>query len=400
MVMVHGLRILTELSFYYAFASFISVVSGGRYAVAGLVIQTLCFALSAARGKRWLRLVLLTPMAGFFLLPDVPAVDAAVFLGAAAYLVHQAFTGSYPLEWNRHVELFSAFWKAYGFFAFLVVLGGGYDHLVAASLPVALVMLFSSVLAMRTLRHTPETYLQRRYQLINLLSVGAVTCAAAVIGSSWFLSACGAVAGAAYRTLICPLLMFLLVVLVMVLRAIAALFSWVKLDLPEGQQVEVKEIDNLAKELGLGDVAGATAAGKWVLFLLGAVLIAVVLWLFFRWIDNLGLPERHAVSAAEVRLGTSTVSKGSGKTRGSTAVQKVRAQYRRFLKLYQTDGGEVRPGDTSRDIGDGARQMEFDAESCDRLRELYIRARYAGEADREDAVRAKELYAAIRKAHH
>ena len=50
MVIVHGMRILTDLSFYYAFASFVAACYGGKYAIVGLLLQTGCFMLSAALG--------------------------------------------------------------------------------------------------------------------------------------------------------------------------------------------------------------------------------------------------------------------------------------------------------------------------------------------------------------
>ena len=81
MVMVHGMRILTDLSFYYAFASFAAVCYGGQYAVTGLLLQTVCFMLSAAlRKKRVLRLAALLPMAAFWLLPNVGMADTLLFL--------------------------------------------------------------------------------------------------------------------------------------------------------------------------------------------------------------------------------------------------------------------------------------------------------------------------------
>ena len=40
MVIVHGLRILTDLAFYYAFASYLSVCFGGRYAMIGMLVYT------------------------------------------------------------------------------------------------------------------------------------------------------------------------------------------------------------------------------------------------------------------------------------------------------------------------------------------------------------------------
>ena len=80
MVMMHGLRILTELSFYYAFASYIAVGSGSRYALLGLLVQTLCGTLSAMLNKKVTRLAALLPMAVLWLLPDLVLVLAAYLL--------------------------------------------------------------------------------------------------------------------------------------------------------------------------------------------------------------------------------------------------------------------------------------------------------------------------------
>ena len=84
MVIVHGLRILTDLAFYYAFASYISVCFGGRYAMVGLLVQAACFALSATlREKPCLRLAALLPSVLLWLLPGIGLADGLLFLPPA-----------------------------------------------------------------------------------------------------------------------------------------------------------------------------------------------------------------------------------------------------------------------------------------------------------------------------
>ena len=78
MVIVHGLRILADLAFYYAFASYLSVCFGGRYALAGMLVQAACFALSAAlREKPRLRVAVLLPMMLLWLLPGIGTADSS-----------------------------------------------------------------------------------------------------------------------------------------------------------------------------------------------------------------------------------------------------------------------------------------------------------------------------------
>lgn len=399
MVIVHGLRILTDLSFYYAFAAFVSVCYGGRYALIGLLLQTACFTLSAMlRKKKWLRLAALLPMVLLWLLPDVGLADRVLFLPPAAYLLWQAYTDTYPLVWSRHVELFSVFWKCYVCFAFFMLLTGMLPRMSAASIPIALIMLVGSVLLMRTLRHEPETYCQRRYQVMNLTSVAAVAAVAAVMSTETFLQICSAAFHAVYNSVVVPVLLVALVGVVYVLRAAAWLVSLLNIELPQsGENVEL-QLDGIAKDLGLDEMTTSEPVGRELLILLGIVIAGVLLYLFFRWMVRLGwLGKPPADTREERREAERQAVKAEKRPRPGSAVQRVRAQYRKFLKLYVSAGGELNAADTSLDVDKGARRCYFDPKASAELREIYIRARYAEQADGQDAVRAKELCAGMKK---
>lgn len=399
MVIVHGLRILTDLAFYYAFASYISVCFGGRYAMVGLLVQAACFALSAAlREKLCLRLAALLPSVLLWLLPGIGLADGLLFLPPAVYLVWQAWKGKYPLEWNRQVELFSVFLKVYTCVAAFLLASGMLKLLSAASLPIALIMLVCSVLLMRTLRHEPETYCQRRYQLVNLVSVAAVTVVAALISTEAFLKSCLSLLGSLYNTLVLPVLMMLLTAFVYVLRSVAWLLALLELKMPENGEMIELNLDNMLEDLDVKEITRYHIDLKGLMIALLAVACVAALYFFFRWMSRLGWGEGASDTLGEKRgVVDSVPGKPEKQPRFGSPVQRVRAQYRKFLKLYLAMGGEMEKSDTSLDVHRGARKCRLDEAAARELREIYIRARYAGDADGRDAARARELYGTIRK---
>ena len=400
MVIMHGLRSLTELSFYYAFASFLAVCYGSRYALPGLMLQAACFTLSAMLEKRkLLRIAALLPVLLFWLLPDVPLADTLLYLPSAAYVVWQAYHGSYPLEWGRHVELFSVFWKAYALFAVFLLLIGMLPELSQASMPIALIMLVSSVLLMRSLRHEPETYCQKWYQLFNAATVAVVIAAAAFMSTRAFLEACAAALTGAYNTFVLPVLMVALVGFTYVLKAVAWLISLLNIRLPENPEEppKIQPPGSGLEELGLGDLADEPV-GEEFLILLCALAAAVLLYLFFRWMMRLDWGEKRPPETREERIETDeNAGKKDRKVRPGSAVQRVRAQYRKFLKLYVSTGGELDDTHTSLDVEQGAERLRFAPEMVEEMRTIYIRARYGGRAEAQDVSRTKELYAAMKK---
>ncbi len=399
MVMMHGLRGLTELSFYYAFASFVAACGGSRYALVGLMLQAMCFTLSAVLEKnRSLRIAALVPMALFWLLPDIALADTLLFIPPAVYVIHLAYNGAYALDWGRHVELFSVFWKAYAFFAAILLLVGMLPVMAQASMPIALIMLVGSVLLMRSLRHEPETYCQKWYQLLNAATVAVVIVIAALMSTRAFLEICAAAFAAVYRTFVLPVLMLALSGFIYILRVVAWLVSLLNIRLPENQKEAPElQLDGIAKDLGLDDLTGEPVGEKF-LILLCVLLAAVVLYLFFRWMMRLGWGEKRPPETREERFdipgGTEEKVR---KVRPGSAVQRVRAQYRKFLRLYISAGGELDNTHTSLDVEQGAKRCRFVPENVEELRSIYIRARYAERAEAEDVSRAKELYAAMKR---
>ena len=338
-------------------------------------------------------------MAVFFFLPGAAIADIVLYLPPACYLLWQAWAGEYPLVWSRHVELFSVFWKFYTGYAVLLLLAGMGPKMTAASIPIGLIMLVTSVLLMRTLRHDPETYRQKRYQIVNVLSVLAAVLLAALISTETFINLCLTAFGSVYNTLVLPVLVAGLWCFVQGLRAMAWLAVLLKIRKPEAIENPQLNLDSVAKDLGIEDLeAAGNPMINVIMTVVLALFAAVVLYFFFRWMLSRG--RRNAgqtVVREERRSVAEEVLRKPPREWLSTPVQRVRAQYRRFLKLYERAGGAVKAGDTSLDVETDAKRYCFDPAISAELREVYIRARYAGQADRQDAARAKELCSAMKK---
>ena len=396
MVMIHGMRMLTDLSFYYA--SFAAVCYGGKYAIVGLLLQTGCFMLSSAlRKKRVLRLASLLPMVVFWLLPDVGLADTLLFLPPAAYLVWQAYIDMYPLGWSRQVELFKVFCKCYAGFVVSLLIFGMIAELSAASIPIAIIMLVDSVLLMRTLRHEPQTYCQRRFQLMNGVSVAAMAAVAALISTEFFLQTCLSLFKLFYNTFVLPVLLLGVIVLMYLLRAVVWLASVLNIGLPEQHEKVEIQLTGAAEYLGLTEIAGKPV-GKEILILLSVAVTASLLYLFFRWMSRIGRIEKPTAVVGEIRItAAEDTSVPAVKLSHRSPVQRVRAQYRKFLKLYLSSGGELGEASTSQDVNEGAKRLRFLPEAAGELRDIYIRARYAGTAEQKDVSRAKELYVELKK---
>ncbi len=399
MVIMHGLRILADLSFYYAFASFVSVCCGGRYAMLALLLQTACFtASSVVEKKKALRLAALLPMVLFFFLPGINLADMIAFLPPAVYLCRLVYKGDYTLDWGRHVELFNTFWKFYMVIACILLMVGVLAQLTAASLPIALIMLVSSVLLMRSLRHEPETYCQKWYQLANAAAVALVIVVAWAVSSEAFLNACLTMLSVTYNKLALPLLMALLMVFVCVLQAFSWLVSLLNIPLPKDMEFpELVQLDSLVRDLGLDMTEGDPVGGGFMVLLI-ALILAALLYLFFRWMSRIGWGNITPPDAREER--TEMKDEGGKKVRPprpGNAVQRVRAQYRKFLKLYLAEGGELDDAHTSQDVAYEARRRKFSADTTEELRDIYIRARYGEQAENTDVARAKELFHAMKK---
>ena len=399
MVIMNILRMLVDVSFYGAFAGLIAKACGGSGAFAGILIQCICFGLSHLGGdRRLLRLAYLLPMALCWVIHRGSIADCILLIPTAAYIIWLVWLGDYALHDERQKLLFGVFWKALAVVLVFGSLLGGGKALAAVTVPYALMMLVCSVLLMRSLRHDPKVYCSPRYQLTNLSAVAVVAAVAGLLSTKAFLNGCAAVLKALYGALIQPVLEFLLNILLYIIAGIAALFSWLSLGKKELEQQEPPQMDLSGTENIFGEDVTLKEPGE-LLRVLGIILLAAagvtVLVLFFRWL-NRHRGEQSEQSTQEARENIE-VSRRIPKQKETSPVRKIRAQYRGFLKWCGGLGIQAERSSTSQDIHRQVNMVSQHGETSAKIRELYIKARYAEEADRDDVRSMKQLCEQLKK---
>ncbi len=398
MVMLYFLRMIADLGAYYAFGGAIAAIfGGGEKLMIVLTLQSAAYALSCLPKKRGFRLLLLLPTVGAFFLGGIGLPDRILLLPAAAYLIYLAWIGDSVLSWGRHVSLFKGFLSAYVPYVLLAVMLGARDELLYCSLPYSLTMLIASVLLMRALRHDEGVYREARFQMINGIGVAFLALGAFLMSTEAFRQGCELVIGSVYQYLIAPILMLLLCIM----GGIVAALDWLISHIRKPQHKDEPEVLDLVYEsveevLGLEEMQQTTDSNPIVWTVIAVLVILTVLFLFFRWLARRHPPEEKA-PGSETRLQLEgDILRPKEPPRGSP-VQKVRALYRKFLKLCERQGLQLEPSTTSRDVEYDAQQFFPNQRASGEMREIYIAARYAERAEKADVVKMKNLLAGLKK---
>ncbi len=400
MVMMNLLRMLVDLSFYGAYAGLFARAFGGNGAISGVLIQCVCFGLSRLGGsRRGVRFACLLPMVLCWLLFRHSLVDCIFLIPTAVYIVWLVWRGDYVLDCDRQRLLFSVFWKVLLVVIPFGILLGGFEGLTAVTVPYSVLALVCSVILMRALRHDPKVYCGVRYQAVNLLSVGVAVGAAALLSTRTVLDACAAVLRSVYEWLVRPVLELLLSILLYIIQGVVWLFSALSLRKKEVDPEDIPQIDLSGTEEIFGDDIQIKEPSE-LLRMFGILLLVavavVLLVLFFRWLNRHKGYDGNTAAAQEKREFTDVVQKTARK-KETSPVRKIRAQYRAFLKWCVSLNISVERSSTSLDIHRKVSAASEKREPSQQIRELYIRARYAEEADRDDVRKMKQLCEQLKK---
>lgn len=401
MVTMHIMRMLAEMSFFYAIAGLIAARCGGSGAFAGFLLQCVCFGLSSLGGdKRLRRLAFLLPMAAGWFLCRGSAADGILMIPPAAYIVWLVWKDDYELEQGRHRRLFTAFCRVIFLFSLLMTAVGFGADVRTVVLPYAALMLTTSVLLMRSLRHDAAVYCKPSYQLVNLSAVALATLAAILLSTKTALAAYRALLKALYNTLILPVLTLLLRLLLEIMFAVEKLLKWLGVTAPELDEVKLDDeaIDEMLEQINGMEIEAADASGlRTVLIVLGIAAAALILVLFFRWLN-----QKKGGSVIQAPSGTTRVALAGNDRRENqketSPVRTVRNQYRKFLKLCAARGAAPKKHHTSLDMEEKARYALGANVPTGEIRDIYILARYDGKADQDSVRRIKKLYSEAKKA--
>ena len=405
MTLLIWLRLAADLSFYYAFAAFFVSLSGTAVSLPGIFIPSFFCALSRLAGdRRMLRCSIVLPAVLTILLPVLGMWDRIALIPAITYSFYLAWCGNYNLSHERQSDMFLLFGKSYPIFFLYAALFGGLRLLIAGSLLPALIMVILSVYLLRVLRHEPEIYTKPRFLLTNMWTLVVFVLAAWLMHLDAVTHAITSALLFVFHNIITPILSA-------ALYAIAYIISF--LLTPLMQFFNGNADFSLNTETGVEGLAdqnlSENAGAQYPLLarilsvaavLAAAALVCVILIRLFRRLAG------DRTSSIESEIPTQRLDRSAAPSDEKFQrqfhvsplhpVNQVRRQYRRYLKLCRGRGYTPCDFYTSREICRQTGDLFDDTACIDELRALYIRARYRGDASREDSVRAAQLVDQLR----
>lgn len=404
MLILVFLKILADLALYFTFGGFFAVVYGAECGFIFGMLLVLSAAFVCSYGMRRWGIARFLPLAApvlFLICSDCAFSGRAVSLPALVYVIYLAAKEIYEPDRYSQMGIFSIFWKVFFGFGLLMIVAGKLEEITAVSVPMGLLMMAASVLLLRSLRHEPEVYLQRRYQLTNLCLVLGVVSGVWLLSSPWMVKLALGSVKLVYQWVILPLIMVMVSLLGVVVWLLGKLLTLVKIKPPEKQpqsQMNMVKVNEILRDLTPGNDYQEVFAKV----VLGLCIVAglIICLLVFR-----ALSRREKVSAetGQVKdVRTRNVSRTGSRSADpdNTMVHQVRQQYKRFLQSISVRGIVPGRSDTSLDIEKQYHLAAGDPESgklAVELREIYLAARYDGQADAEAVRRAKEICAEIGK---
>lgn len=397
------LKILTDLCYYSLFAAFFASfygLTGSILPQLALVALTVAFsrALWQRHPKaRFLPLLLCLPV---FLLP-VPTAGLVILIPALLYALWTVWSGRFHLTYFASADQFLLELKLLGLPALMAVALMQLQRAEQFSLPYLLVFLLGSVLLLRMVRHDEETLRQPRFRLMNCLSMAGLCALCLFLSSPWFRAAVGLALKACWKVVSIPLLL----VSVLVGGGLGMLFEAV---MPDDFHFEPVQLEGLFPEIGeeeqqvMEEVAGNPEVAEKVAYAFSAVgiLLAVILIvLLFRWLaaKRKGAP---ASAGDEIRYAATPMApreKPLTRLNARTPDLQVRYWYQQLLRRTQQEGGQLTSTMNTRQQQDVGMEIFKEHGALSRLRQLYLPARYKGQATQQEAQEARALYQQIKK---
>jgi hypothetical protein len=414
------LRIFADLGFYYAFAATVSSALGGRFHFPALLLLAACYAACCRFREQKRRQRLVLALAALAVLLPAPWGDRLAYIPAWGYVVYLVRRGDRDLSRARQVEFFEYFIRGFLFFAFFwcavrfvltpiegmetgeMIYAATHDFL-AAGVPMALFGSTATMLFLRSIRHEPAVYLQPGFQAVNAGIVAAALVFCALLTSPLTVR----LAAWVYSHLLIPILLVLFMMVGMALALTAPLIQLLvdlarRTGAEDTIQVLMEKINEFSasfQELfGIPPAEILLRGGGSILAVLAMAAGIVLLRLFLRWLVQRWRESAGAADRLPTRILSAQAAPASREEkRARNDVERVRQQYRAFLRLCQKRGMELAPSHTSADIGRSAARVLGPDLPLEEIGALYRRARYQGTTSRADAAQMKKLCAQVKR---
>lgn len=405
MLMLVFLKITADLALYFTFAGFLAVVYGAwsGFVFGSVLLGAAVFTVSyALKDKGWARFVPLVFGIIGGLAGASSIAECVVVIPAAVYIWYLAGKEVYEPDRYSQMGIFSVFWKVFLAFGLLMTVAGKAEEITAVSVPMGVLTMAASVLILRSLRHEPEVYLQRNYQMTNLLLVVCVVGLVLFLSSQMMVTLVVMTVKTLYQWVVLPVIMLVVYIFAVIVWLISKLFAFVKikkLETDQQPQMQIMDVNQIFE----GMVPGANHEELFAKILMGIGIVAAVIIciLVFRMLANRDREVRKVSGVRDERTKTVIKREKTKHRSENTHVEIVREQYKRFLRMLAQQGVVTEKAHTSLDVQKQYRRVErseeIDGKLADELRQIYIAARYGQDAGAQEAQRAKEICSEIKK---
>ena len=403
------LKMLGDCSFFLAIAAFFASYFGQEESLVPFsILLAACCALGRAfmikKGKTGFFSVL--PLAGFaaaavvlFLRKDLSAAGLLCLLPPFLHGASCLITGRTEIEAPKVREQFSLLIKILPFMIFIGLISMDFARLSRFCVPSAVLFLASYVLVMRMSRHERAVIEEKRFQAMNFAAAALVCLLAVLLSSKVFLSAVSAVIKAVYSLLVTPLILLIMI--------LASVFFWVFSHLvPEGssQQAESsfkiseETAQEVLQELGIQTGNGHPYIAALFTVLLAACAVLCIFLLFRRLAGSRRLGEAKRPGETRTFLVSSGGQKETLPRFSRDPCMRVRRRWMQVLRLSERSGAHLAASmSTLQQAEEVRRVLQGSGEELERLRILYLKARYGLQADAESAAEASRLYQVIKE---
>ena len=417
MSLLFFLKMLADFCFYLSIAGFFGVSFGLKDP---LVIHALLIALACGLGRAWekpgngkekkgvQRFVPLALLAAVFVLQQVLDRPGQIGIAGLVVLLPCFLYAFYCLSkraWDPQLsesrEQFLLLIKILPFMLVVGLFAIDFGRLQSHTLPHAILFLVSSVLLLRMLRQKPSALSDRRFLLANGAAAAVTLIAALFLSSKVFLGTVSAALSALWSVLVTPLLVIIMAVAMVVYWLFSLLFSGTAAK-QQGQEIhfDMESAEELLEEAGLPGGSGHPVLASFFVLLLIAFIILIIFLLFRRLRPAIG--GRKSSASLESRSFLPSQESGRSKRMGfslsGSPEDRIRRRYAKVMKLCAKRGAEGLAGaSTSQQLQIECSMLPEGTEELERLRELYIEARYGETTDPAAAKEADRLYRVLQE---
>jgi len=402
------LKLLSDVLFYMTFAGLISALIGAQGRDMGnsglisvlpfLLVSIFCLGLLSERGK--LKYAAFLPLFAAIMGAWNYGLIHLILLGPAiAYIVYYSTTLPYDIRTVSHTNVFRMYLiitlPICIFFSANFTFFGAFMNGVMG--PYLIMFVTASIVLMRMIRHDAEILNQRKFKIMNTLSVSAVILTGLFLGSQTGLRVMRIIFHFLYFNVFINILYLVLIIVGALLYPFARLFGLEPLEMIWPTYSADGDADGWEEIIAEQPEPGIAYLIFQILVFIGlAVAAFFILRALFRFLTAKQLiREMDPVRTERVSINDTN----KAKRKEPRVNHQIRQVYRKFLKLCKNRGITLHPNLTTADIAATFAQATGEHESTKALREIYIDSRYGEKTPTSNHVKeAKEIYGKLKKA--